>query len=57
MINALQLGLGLFMMFGAVGSLETGDISFGHGVVLGLLGCVLALDAASEFNFPQKKDQ
>tara|TARA_R110000787_G_scaffold102230_2_gene208219 strand:+ start:1226 stop:1393 length:168 start_codon:yes stop_codon:yes gene_type:complete len=54
MINALQLGLGLFMMFGAVGSLETGDISFGHGVVLGLLGCVLALDAASEFNFPQK---
>jgi hypothetical protein len=53
-MNALQLGLGLFIMYGAVGSLETGEISFGHGAILGMLGCVLALDAALKVNFAQR---
>lgn len=49
-LNALQLGLGGFLMFGAVGSLETGQISFGYGSLLGLLGCVVALEAALKMN-------
>lgn len=50
MLDKLQLAIGAFLMFGAVGSMETDRMSFGLGTTIALIGVLTALNAVKRIN-------
>lgn len=49
--------LGFFLMFGSVGSVEAGTMELGTAMMIGAVGCVMAIDGALRLDSNSKGDK